>query len=72
MTTPDPSEAAVKRQILSVAEHTVLLADHSKLGNLSMVKYGELTDVDLLITDTNVPDDDLVRLQEAGLRVIRA
>ena len=72
MTTPDPSEAAVKRQMLSVAEHTVLLADHSKLGNLSMVKYGELTDVDLLITDTNVPDDDLVRLQEAGLRVIRA
>jgi DeoR family fructose operon transcriptional repressor len=72
LTTPDPSEAAVKRQMLSVAEHTVLLADHSKLGNLSMIRYGDLTDVDLLITDTDVADDDLIHLQEAGLRVVRA
>ncbi len=57
LTTPDPAEAAVKRRMLACAQRRILLADHSKVGVVSGVQYGHLHDIDLLITDTDLPDE---------------
>ena len=62
----------MKRATLSIAQHTVLLADHSKIGVASLLRYGDLDQVDTLITDSGVPQDQACDLQDAGLRVIRA
>lgn len=72
LTTPDPAEAAVKRAMLSIAQHTVLLADHSKIGAVSLLRYGELDQIDTLITDSGLPQSQERDLQDAGIRVIRA
>jgi len=72
LTTPDPAEAAVKRAMLSIAQHTVLLADHSKIGAVSLLRYGELDQIDTLITDSGLPQSQERDLQGAGIRVIRA
>jgi len=71
LTTPDLAEAAVKRATLAVAARTVLLADHSKIGVVSVARYGELDQIDLLITDTGLPDEDTRELEGTGLHVIR-
>jgi DeoR family fructose operon transcriptional repressor len=72
LTTPDAAEAAVKRAMLSIAGHTVLLADHSKIGVASLLRYGEVSQVHTLITDSGLPGGDARELQDAGLRVVRA
>jgi len=72
LTTPDPAEAATKRLMLSAARRRILLADHSKVGRVSLCKHGELRDVDLLITDTGLPDDQAAALVAAGLPTERA
>ena len=72
LTTPDPAEAAVKRATLAVARHTVLLADHSKVGVASMLGYGSLSQIDTLITDKGLPVTNLREFQDVGLRVICA
>ncbi len=36
------------------ARRRILLADHSKINQVSTHKYGELADLDLLITDTGI------------------
>jgi DeoR family fructose operon transcriptional repressor len=72
LTTPDPAEAAVKRAMLSIAQHTVLLADHSKIGAVSLLRYGELDQIDTLITDSGLPQSQERDLQDTGIRVIRA
>jgi DeoR family transcriptional regulator, fructose operon transcriptional repressor len=72
LTTPDLAEAAVKRATLTIAARTVLLADHSKAGVVTLARYGELNQIDLLITDTGLPIEDMRELEDAGLRVIRA
>src|SRR4051794_13150466 len=38
MTTPDPDEAAIKHQMLASASRRIVLADHSKIGNVSLCK----------------------------------
>ncbi|WP_181871506.1 DeoR/GlpR family DNA-binding transcription regulator [Sphaerisporangium album] len=69
LTTPDRAEAAVKRLMLASARRRILLADHSKVGAVSLCKHADLSDIDLLITDTGLPEAQLKALRAAGLEV---
>jgi DeoR family transcriptional regulator, fructose operon transcriptional repressor len=72
LTTPDPTEAAVKRAMIGAARRAVLLADHTKVGNDHLVRFAEIDDVDTFITDAQV-DAELARdLEAAGLQLVRA
>lgn len=72
LTTPDPAEAAVKRATLSVSRRRILLADHTKVGAVSLCRYGEVSDIDVIITDTGLGDEVADELEAAGPDVVRA
>jgi DeoR family fructose operon transcriptional repressor len=65
--TPDPEEAAVKRGMIVHSERVVLLADHTKFGQNSLVKYADLAEIDLVITGVEIEDEHHSALTEAGL-----
>ncbi|KTS32107.1 DeoR/GlpR family DNA-binding transcription regulator [Pantoea dispersa] len=46
-----PHEAAIAHAMVQQASHTLLLADHSKLGVISRTQYAPVGDIDLLICD---------------------
>lgn len=69
LTTPDSAEAAVKRAALGIGEQTVLLADNTKINTKCLCRYGEASDIDLLITDDGVPAREIRRLREGGVEV---
>ena len=72
LTTPDPAEAAVKRAMIAASRRTIVLADHTKIGNDYLSRFGLLSDVDLLITDSGLNDDLVSDVEAEGVRVIRA
>jgi DeoR family transcriptional regulator, fructose operon transcriptional repressor len=72
LTTPDPAEAAVKRAMIAASRRTIVLADHTKIGNDYLSRFGQLSDVDLLITDSGLNDDLVSDVEAEGVRVIRA
>jgi DeoR family transcriptional regulator, fructose operon transcriptional repressor len=72
LTTPDASEAAVKRIMLHMAERTILLADHSKFGVRSLFRYGDVSDLDVVITDSGISEEQADELRAAGPWVIAA
>jgi DeoR family fructose operon transcriptional repressor len=72
LTTPDPAEAAVKRAMMGCARRTVLLADHTKIGNDYFARFGELPEVDTFITDTGAEAELVDEIAEAGPRVVLA
>jgi DeoR family transcriptional regulator, fructose operon transcriptional repressor len=72
LTTPDPAEAAVKRAMINSARRAVVLADHTKIGNDYLARFGTLADLDLLITDAGLDDDLVTDVEAAGLRVVRS
>ena len=72
LTTSDVNEAAVKRAAIGSARRTVLLADHTKVGNDHFQRFAEPSDVDTFITDTGL-DADLAReIEDAGITVLLA
>ncbi|GAA2683634.1 DeoR/GlpR family DNA-binding transcription regulator [Streptomyces lunalinharesii] len=72
LTTPDLAEAAVKRALIAAARRVVLLADSAKFGQQHFARFGDLADVDLLITDTGLSPEDARAIERAGTEVVRA
>jgi DeoR family transcriptional regulator, fructose operon transcriptional repressor len=72
LTTPDPAEAAVKRAMIAASRRTVVLADHTKIGNDYLSRFGSLSEVDLLISDSGLNDELVSDVEAEGVRVVRA
>lgn len=71
LTTPDLAEAAVKRAAVASARRVVLLADSTKHGQEHFARFGDLADVDVLITDRRLGDDDTAAIERGGTEVVR-
>ncbi|MFD9115914.1 DeoR/GlpR family DNA-binding transcription regulator [Streptomyces bottropensis] len=71
LTTPDLAEAAVKRAAVAAARRVVLLADSSKHGQEHFARFGDLSDVDLLITDSGLHPEDALTIERKGTEVLR-
>jgi DeoR family transcriptional regulator, fructose operon transcriptional repressor len=72
LTTPDQAEAAVKRAMIAAARRVVVLADHTKVGNDNLARFGALSDVDVLITDSELDAELATDIEDAGVRVVCA
>ncbi|MCK1796785.1 DeoR/GlpR family DNA-binding transcription regulator [Streptomyces sp. XM4193] len=71
LTTPDLAEAAVKRQLIAAARRVVLLADSSKHGHVHFARFGRLSQIDLLITDTGLDPATARDIEAQGTEVAR-
>ncbi|HET9423595.1 MAG TPA: DeoR/GlpR family DNA-binding transcription regulator [Nocardioides sp.] len=72
LSTPDPEEAATKRALVAGAERVVVLADSTKVGQERTVRFADLDDVDVLVTDEAIDTADAKAFEASGLEVVRA
>ena len=72
LSTPDRDEAATKRAMVASARQVVVLADASKIGVESSLRFATLDEVDVLVTDDGVADADRRALMRTGLEVVVA
>jgi DeoR family transcriptional regulator of aga operon len=63
------AEAEIKRAILASARMRIVVADGSKVGQVSLVHVVPITDVNLLITDVSADAGALAALRERGVEV---
>ncbi len=70
MTTTDPAEAFTKEQAMARASRTVLLADSSKFGRTSFVRFGAVGALAAVISDKQLPAAERKALQRAGVETI--
>ena len=72
LTTPDQPEAAVKRAMLNSAKRKVILADHTKFGDDHFAQFGAISDIDVVITDTDVNQSLVLELESLDVKVVQA
>lgn len=72
LSTPDPSEGAVKSAIVEQAGRRILLADSSKAGQRLLVAFARTAQLDVLITDSGLPDSTREELSAAEIEVVLA
>jgi DeoR/GlpR family transcriptional regulator of sugar metabolism len=72
VTTPSMEEARVVRKLIENAKHVVMLADHSKFGNVAFYRIVPTDQIHTVITDRKAPAEDLEKLREKGIQIIIA
>lgn len=70
LVTPNYHEASNKRAIIDVSHRRVLLVDSSKLGRRALARFGELTEMDVIVTDAAIPENALEALRRQVEEVI--
>lgn len=70
LTTTDPDEAFTKRQVLSHASEVIVLADNTKIGRVSFAGFGQVSDIDTLITDSKADADFIREIRKQEVKVI--
>lgn len=68
----DVAEAAVARAMIKTARNVILCADSSKFQKMAPVKVAELSDVDVLVTDTGCSEVLRQMCQSERVRVVDA
>ena len=64
-----PFESEINQVIMACARQTIVVADHTKVGNVSFVQMGNIDQVDILVTDTAADPEAIAQLREAGVTV---
>jgi DeoR family transcriptional regulator of aga operon len=72
ITTTDLREAHLNQIMMRAAQKTIVLADSSKFGRRGFAKIANLEDIDMVITDSNIPDMARRRMEELGIDLIIA
>ncbi|MFC9249820.1 DeoR/GlpR family DNA-binding transcription regulator [Amycolatopsis thailandensis] len=72
LTTPDSAEAMVKRSAIAAAGHSIVLADHTKVGKSHFARFAALSDIDVVITSGGVDSATVAEIDATGPRVIVA
>jgi DeoR family fructose operon transcriptional repressor len=72
LSTPDRDEAATKRAMVDCSRQVVVLADASKIGAETAIRFAPLGDVDVIVTDDGVSAADRRELSDAGPEVVIA
>ncbi|WP_040809944.1 DeoR/GlpR family DNA-binding transcription regulator [Nocardia concava] len=72
LSTPDTDEGAVKHAMIVTAHRVVVVTDSSKLGREDFVRFAGLDDIDVLVTDREVPAPLRNELEQFGIDVVIA
>ncbi len=72
LTTPYREEAALKRAMIRAARRVVALVDHSKVGHDQFIRFASWSDIDVLVTNTEVEPAIVARIEELGTSVLLA
>ena len=65
-----PDEMAIKTKMFEKSRETFLLADSTKFGKTSVVKWFDVNDIDHIITDSALHPDQLRRFEDAGVNLV--
>lgn len=72
LTTPEPTEGAVKSAMLGAAKKKIVVADHTKFTQDHFSKFGEIREIDLIVTDDLVDQGAVAQIETTGVKVVRA
>lgn len=63
-------EIETKKAVMATSKTRILLADSSKFGKTRLAHFADLTDFNLIITDSEIPEEYAQRIQDLDISLI--
>jgi DeoR family transcriptional regulator of aga operon len=70
LSTPNVEEAHLNRVMIEISKQVIVVADSSKFHKRSFAFISPITDVDVVVTDSEIPAEDRKKLENAGVKLI--
>ncbi|MBT8241509.1 MAG: DeoR/GlpR family DNA-binding transcription regulator, partial [Acidimicrobiia bacterium] len=70
LTTPYREEAALKQAMIRSARRVVALVDHSKFASDQFIRFAKWSDIDVLITNTELAPATVEQIRSSGTEVV--
>lgn len=70
LTCATAEEANLTRKMIERSSNVVVLADSTKLSRKGFGHICDLSDIDVLVTDTDLPEESRLLIEEKGVKVI--
>ena len=63
-------EAEINRAMMQTAQKTIVLADSTKFGRRGFAKISNIEDVDMIITDSRLPEATRQQIEAIGIDIV--
>ena len=63
-------EVQIQKKLLEISQKSIILADSSKLESTSLIKVRDISEVDILVTDSNISSEIKNNYEKAGIGII--
>lgn len=70
LSTPNVEEAHLNRIMIEISKKVIVVTDSSKFQKRSFAFIAPVNAVDVVVTDSGIPPEDLKKLENAGIQVI--
>lgn len=70
LTTHDEIEARTNHAMIERAQRVIVVVDSSKFGRITLAKMADINEVDVIVTDSRAPKEQLKTLEAAGPKVV--
>ncbi len=70
LTTTDVREAELNKEMMHTAQKTIVLADSSKFRRRGFSKIANVEDIDIIVTDSGIPDAIACQIEEMGVELV--
>lgn len=70
--TPNSLESATDAALIAIADRSVILADHTKWNNTSLSMFAAFGDIDVLVTDDELPDEQVRQTEDLVKELVLA
>jgi len=71
LTTPDLLKAELKKKMVEAARQLIVVADHTKIEKVSLIRVVPVEEIDILVTGRETPQYIAQKYGEKGIEVIR-
>lgn len=72
LTDSNEQESDLRRKMIESSDKSIFLCDHTKFDMVGYVATAKLEDIDLMITDSDLPPEWASKMRESGVEVIMA
>ena len=68
--TPNLEEAHLNRMMINASKEVIIVTDSNKFKRKSFAHIAPINKVNMIVTDSKIPEDELKNLQNMGIKVI--
>jgi len=68
----DVQQSSLQQAMMRVSEHRIVIAESDKFKKRALVRYADVNDIQVVISDSELPEIDIANLRERGAEVVIA